>query len=119
VGGDLNIWGGELNADLAILDSLGAATNVAFNVNTAAIASIFPEVVYRGSSGTGTVTLTLPAPGSIPVGKIFTVKKVDAAVGVIDVIATIDGLAGYVLLNQYQYVRVQNNGTSYDVIGNN
>jgi len=119
VGGDNGTWGGTLNADLAILDNLGAAANVSFNANVIATAGVFPEKVYRGTSGVATVTCTLPAPASIPIGKIFTVKKVDAAVGTISVVATIDGQASYALGNQYQYVRLQNNGASYDVIGGN
>jgi len=119
VGGDSNTWGNELNGDLAILDNLGAAPNTSFTVNTNAAATVFPESVWRGTTGSSTITLTLPAPSAANLGKIFTVKKVDAGTGTLVVAGTIDGATNYSLYNQYQYVRVQSNGSSYDIIGNN
>jgi hypothetical protein len=119
VGGDNNTWGGELNGDLAILDNLGAATVVATSISFTAAASVFPEVIYRVTTGAGLVTATLPAPSSIPVGKIFTFKKVDAGTGQVLVSGPIDGSTSWTIGTQFSYVRVANNGSTYDVIGNN
>lgn len=118
VGGDNNIWGGELNANFALADGLGACANVNFSVDTVATAGVFPEKVYRGTTGAGTIALTLPPPATCP-GKIFTAKKVDAGLGTLSVVGAIDGQVSWDMNNQFQYVRVQSNGASYDVIGNN
>lgn len=118
IGGDNNLWGAELNADLATLDNLGAASVVPFSVDTTASVGIFPEKTYRGTSGGGVVSLTLPSPVGIS-GKIFMVIKVDSGVGTINIVGTINGLASYALSNQWQYARIQSNGATYDVIGNN
>lgn len=119
IGGDNNIWGAELNADLMILDGLGVATVAPpFSADMTAVAGVSVEKTYRGSSGAGTVNLTLPTPVGIA-GKIFVIIKIDAAIGNINIIGTINDQPNYSLGNQYQYVRVQSNGTTYDVIGNN
>lgn len=120
-GGDAGLWGLELNADLAIIDNLGAMSVVNVASNYAAVASTFPETLIRVSTGVGNVTVTLPAPASVA-GKIFTVKKVDSSIGAVIIVpasGTIDGGSDYTRSMQYGYVRLYSNGTSYDVIGNN
>jgi hypothetical protein len=121
VGGDNNAWGGELNGDLAILDSLGAMAIVATSVSYAAVVGIFPETLVRVTTGAGTITVTLPAPAGC-VGRVWTVKKVDSGAGSVSIAvsggALIDGSASYVRTMQYGYVRVISNGASYDVIAN-
>jgi len=116
VGGDNNSWGGELNGDLAILDNLGAAPIV--NVNSAYVAIVgdFPETVYRVATGGSPLTFTLPTPASCA-GKIFTVKKVDAGSGYVNVVGPIDGQSSYFVVNQFAVVRLISNGGSFDVIG--
>jgi hypothetical protein len=120
VGGDNGIWGTELNADLAILDNLGALSTVAVAVNYIAPVPVFPEAVILATGGAGGISVTLPAPASCK-GRAFLIKKVDAAVGVITVTpfaGLIDGQLNYLLPNQYQYVRVLSDGANYNVIGN-
>lgn len=116
VGGDNNQWGAELNTDLAIIDSLGTSTSLPQGSSFTATGSITPETVYRVTTNGGTVTVTLNA---LVVGKILTFKQADGGAGKVVIVGTIDGQGSYVLSNQYQFVRLQWNGTTYDVIGNN
>jgi hypothetical protein len=118
IGGDSNLWGQELNGDLAILDNLGAVPIVPFLANIVASAGVFPEKTYEGTTGSATITCTLPA-ASVCAGKIFLVIKVDAGTGSITIVGTINGIANYSLGNQWQYARIQSNGTAFRVIGNN
>jgi len=117
IGGDVNSWGGELNADLAIPDNLGALAIFNINSNYSAIVSTAPETVIRVTTGAGTIVVTLPNP-AICNGKLFTIKKVDSGVGQVSVVGAIDGQASYIIGDQFSYVRLMSNGASYDVIGN-
>lgn len=116
VGGDNNQWGAELNTDLAIIDALGTSTSLPQGASFVATGSVTPETVYRVTTNGATVTVTLNA--SV-IGKILTFKQVDGGAGKVVIVGTIDGQGSYVLAQQYQYVRLQWNGTTYDVIGNN
>lgn len=116
VGGDNNQWGAELNTDLAIIDALGTSTSLPQGASFVATGSVTPETVYRVTTNGTTVTVTLNA--SV-IGKILTFKQVDGGAGKVVIVGTIDGQGSYVLAQQYQYVRLQWNGTTYDVIGNN
>lgn len=118
VGGDANVWGAELNADLAIIDQLAAPTVVNVAANFTLSVAVYPEITYRAVGGAGGINGNLPNP-AICLGKIFTIKKVDSGVGVVTVVGAIDGGTSWALRNQYSYVRVQSNGASYDVIANN
>jgi len=120
VGGDANIWGNELNTNLGTLDNLALAFTSNQSANFNAVANAFgPENAYKVTTGSGVVTATLPLPSTCT-GKIINVKKVDAGVGSVTVVGTpasIDGNGSYVLNAQYQFVRVQSNGTSWDILG--
>ena len=118
VGGDANTWGAELNVGLLISDNLGAASVV--NVSSAYVATrpIFPETIIRVTTSGLNIPVTLPASASVA-GKIYTVKKLDAGVGTVRILAAdgIDNQTEWDLTNQFQFVRVYANGSSYDVIG--
>lgn len=118
VGGDANTWGAELNAIfLNIIDQLGIIPTIPQNANFTATAQIQPETVYRVTAGAGTITAALA--GAI-VGKILTFVKEDGGAGQVMINgATIAGQGSYVLTTQYQYVRLQWNGTQWDIVGNN
>lgn len=119
VGGDSNIWGTELNANFAIIDNLGAASVVVVNSTPYnATINAFPETVFRCTTGASNLVFNLPA-AALCAGKIFLVKKLDSAAGMVQVLGSIDGASEFDLTNQYQYVRVYSNGSSFDVIGNN
>jgi len=116
-----NAWGGFLNNDLAILDFLGAASVVNASSNFLVSAGTFPEKFYRITTGGLTVTGTLPDPGTIPAGKLFTVKILDVGGSIslvcANVAVMIDGQTNYFLTNQFAAVRLLANGSSYDVVG--
>lgn len=123
VGGDVGVWGGELNGDLAIIDSLGALGLINTSINYAAVVGVCPETLIRVTTGASTIVITLPAPSASNSGRVWTIKKVDSGAGSISIVAggaaTIDGQASYVRTMQYGYVRLLSNGVTYDVIANN
>ncbi len=118
VGGDQNQWGTELNTDLATIDFLGAAsvTTVSSSYNT--IRPTYPEMIIRVTTSGLNVPINLADPGQVA-GKIYTIKKIDAGLGTVQILSTagIDNFTEWDLTNQYAFVRVYANGTSYDVIG--
>src|SRR5690348_11389868 len=122
VNGDSGIWGSELNGDLAILDGLGALSVVNVSSNYNAVPGVAPENVIRVTTGTLTLTITLPPP-ALYVGRVFVVKKVDAGLGMVSVVASggaaIDGQGSYIRDTQYSYVRLLATAGGYDVIGGN
>jgi hypothetical protein len=121
IGGDFNNWGAELNADLAILDGLGAATSYSPSVNFTVPFVAFPEVFVYATGGAGGITVSLPAPATWK-GKIVVIKKMDPALGAVIVTPAaglVDGSPSYFLVNQNQYVRLHSDGVNANVVGNN
>src|SRR5947207_1398407 len=118
VGGDSNTWGNSLNTNLATIDSLGAVSIVNVSAAYSATRPVFPEMVLRVTTSGLNIPVTLPSSASVA-GKIFTVKKLDAGVGVVQILAAdgMDNQTEWDLTNQYQFVRLYANGSSYDVIG--
>jgi len=122
VNGDEDAWGTETNANWQnIVDPLGAAAVVNASSNFLISAGIFPEKFYLITTGGLTVTGTLPDPGTIPAGKLFTVKILDVGGSIklvcANVTVTIDGGLNYFLNNQYAFVRLLANGSTYNVVG--
>jgi hypothetical protein len=120
VGGDVGVWGAEINGDLTILDSLGAAPQSVLTGNAAVIGGVFPELIVRVTTGAVNQTTTLPAPSVANTGKIFTIKKIDSGAGSVTIVptgSTIDGQTSWILAAQYAHIRLYCNGASYDVIG--
>lgn len=119
VGGDNNLWGGYLNTDLAIIDTLGAGG--VFNVSSAfvVVSGTQNERFYRVTTGNMNVPGTMPDPGTIPTGKLFTVKILDigsVTLSCVNPLVTFDGQANYFLTNQYNFVRMLASGVNYDVV---
>lgn len=118
IGGDTNVWGTELNTDLALIDNIGAVGLFARSANFAPQPQGYLETLWRVTTGTSTIVVTLPAAATYP-GRIITIKKVDAAVGQVSIVGSIDGQAAWDIATQYSYCRLVSNGVTYDVIGNN
>ena len=122
VGGDSGAWGGELNADLAIIDNLGALGGSASLVGRILAYGVNPMQLAFETGGSGGITDVLPtAVGHF--GQGFLIKKVDAGAGAVTIQTidsqTIDGQASYVLANQFQYVEVISDGSNWNVVANN
>jgi|GEM_PF-7131865 len=85
------------------------------NANVAATAE-----VLEGTGGSGGITLTLPS-AAANTGKFFYAMKVDSGAGAVTLVdaagALFNGDNSYVLENQWQAVKLQSNGTRWNVIG--
>jgi len=72
--------------------------------------------IVLATGGVGGITLTLPSPTA---GKIFNIKKVDAAVGTITIntsSGTIDGVASKVITSQYDSLTITSDGNDFFII---
>lgn len=117
VGGSKNTWGTLLNADLALINLLGGIPTTNVNAAFAVVPSLFPIQVLRVTTAGLNIPCTLPDP-SLVAGKVFVFFKVDAGTGVVQILATaINNQAEWDLTNQYNYVWIYSNGSSYDVLG--
>lgn len=123
-GGDIGTWGPEVNTNWPIIDSL--AKQPINNVSASGALAFGPNdvTVFRVTTGSSVLTMTLPAAVAGNLGRIIRVIKVDSGVGTVRITgATVNAPGGpdYNLANQYQYVDLQSTGTgaSYDVVGNN
>ena len=117
IGGDANTWGQETNNNWQTVDALGAASIVNVNSAYSATRPTFPEMILRVTTAGLNIPITLPDPSTVA-GKIYTIKKIDAGLGVVQILSVgIDNQTEWDLSNQYAFVRVYANGTSYDVIG--
>ena len=105
VGGDINAWGAELNADLALLDALGAAQILIISSNTV-VALTQPVTIILAISGATGVTITLPNP-AFNKGRMVWVKKTDTGAGPVTLTplaGNIENGSNYQLVNQLQSV---------------
>jgi hypothetical protein len=123
VGGDNNIWGTELNTNLATIDNLGAQNIVNASVNYAAVVGVNPRTLIRMTTSASNLTVTLPTPSTLNNGKSWIALKVDNGAGILTIIAAngalIGGQATWTRAMQNGFVECMSNGTTYDVVGNN
>jgi hypothetical protein len=120
IGGDVGLWGAYWNNNAFIIDQSGAVQSLKVSANFNAVPGIAFETIIYVVTGSGSINIGIPVPSTCP-GKVFTIKKVDGGIGQVVVAPAsgiIDGLASYVLSNQYGYVRLHCDGTTYNVIGN-
>lgn len=80
------------------------------------------NVLVLATGGAGGITVTLPtAVGAA--GQSACIKKTDSGVGAVTVATTggqtIDGASTYLLVNQYQYVTVQSDGSNWWIVAQN
>lgn len=93
-----------------------------FDVGTSAksanytVLSTDSESTFLGTAGASDITFTLPSAASVG-DRIFTFKKVDAGAGRVLVSGSIDGNSTIVVPLQYDYVKIQSDGTNYHIIG--
>lgn len=89
---------------------------------TQTLTSITQPTVVEATGGGGGITLTLPAAAS-NTGRRFSIKKVDAAAGIVTIDANaaelIDADLTYVLTNEDQYVVIVSNGSDWSIVANN
>lgn len=74
------------------------------------------DSIILATAGVSGITLTLPAPTA---GKIFNIKKVDSAVGIVTISpssGTIDGAANKTISIQYASLTITSDGTNFFVI---
>ncbi len=100
-------------------------TTLIHTIAVSATGNISPdnqEIVELATGGSSDITRTLPPAATVP-NQILTEKKVDSGAGAVILAGTgtdtIDGDATYKLVNQYQYVRLVSDGSSWNVIGGN
>ena len=121
VRGDINIWGTELNNDLALIDNLASSALLTPTSGSNVNLTFSPNLitVYQLSAGASSITATLPAAGPVNTGRFIYVMKVDAGAGFVIVAGTINGSANYLLVQQWQYVKLMFNGVTWNVFGGN
>ena len=119
VGDSQDIWGGQINNNFIILDSLAASPPIAVNADGTSAPGVALETVEWCDAGAPGITRTLPDATAYD-GRIFTYKKI-AGTGTVTVTSAqlIDGAATWDLPNLNQYVRVIAGAGTWGVIGNN
>jgi hypothetical protein len=98
------------------------STSLAASIKTvsAATYSFFPtDATILADATAAPQTLTLMA-AAVAVGKIFTVKKIDATANMVAIATqageTIDGSASLGIVNRYSSFTIQANGASWDIV---
>jgi hypothetical protein len=104
VGSDINQWGAELNADLALIDKLlGSADVQVINSNTI-LSLVRPLTILIITTGALGVTITLPSPLAGQ-SRIVLAKKIDLGIGsatFVPASGQIEGGANYTIDNYLQ-----------------
>jgi len=102
------------NVDAALYTSGGGTTVLTVSISTVLTQA---AVSVKATAGVGGITITLP---SATAGQSVKVKKMDSALGAVTISGgTIDGASSYLLVNRYQYVVLEFDGTAWDVMGGN
>ena len=98
--------------------AISAAIKTITSADTPYTATIRDSTLIVNATG-GVITVNIPASGCA--GRIYIIKKIDNSnnVTVVPVSGTIDGAANKVLSTQYNYLKVQSDGTNLHIIGDN
>jgi hypothetical protein len=118
VGGDANIWGTELNNDLAIIDGLGIYTTISVVATSTISFTTYPELFAFITTGAAAITVNIPS-APLSRGRSLILKKLDSGVGsatITPAAGTIDGFSTWILSNQYQFVRMVSDGANWNVV---
>ena len=80
------------------------------------------NVLVLATGGSGGITQTLPTAVGLT-GQKARIKKVDSGVGTVTIATTsgqtIDGGSTYLLVNQWQYVSLESDGSNWQIVENN
>lgn len=120
---DQDLWGGYLNSNWTSIDSLlKLASNTTTSTKTTAYTITTADLnkLILGDATSASFTITLPPAATAANGFVVSVQKIDASANTVtldgDGAETINGAANYVLTDQYQYVTVVCNGTSWTIV---
>ena len=108
---------GNINGTLVPIQLTADTVNIFSTNQTLAFSTAVNATVLATGGGAG-IALTLPAATGLE-GRTFRINKVDAGVGAVTVVGSIDGMANYPLTNQYQYVSLESGNGTWQVVGNN
>lgn len=81
---------------------------------TAAYTTVGTDYAIDASASGGAFSITLGS--GLATGKIQLVRKTDSGSNIVTVAGTINGVSGYSLSAQYQFIQVMFNGTSWNII---
>jgi len=120
---DQDLWGGYLNTDLDVIDSqLLVASNFVTDAKTTAyvVTSADNKKLIEGDATSASFTITLPPVATTQDGFTIAFKKTDATANTVtidgDSSETIDGATSYVLDAQYDYIILQCDTTTWNVL---
>ena len=107
------LWKNKPSTSLPVNTSTPTSTKTANYLVTSA------DYLIRANANSNIITITLPS-AVTNTGRTFIIKKVDSSVNVVTVATTsaqtIDGSTTKLLNTQYSILRVNSNGTSWDII---
>jgi hypothetical protein len=91
--------------------------------STTTYTALLSDYVIATSASASLATVKLPAPSSVPVGKVYIIKDQGASTGSTNLTVqvtsgtiNIDGAATHVLSANYSALAVYNNGTTYSIL---
>lgn len=119
---DQDLWGGQLNDDMDIIDTAlytGNYSPTSTKTTTYSILTSDQNKLILCDATGGSFTVNLPAAATAGSGWKVTVKKIDSTANTVTIDGsgseTIDGSTTYVLASQYQGVTPDSDGTNWSV----
>jgi len=120
---DQDLWGGYLNDDLDIIDSqLLVASNFVTSSKTTAYTVVAEDnkKLIEGDATGASFTITLPPAATTQDGFTIAFKKTDVTANTVTIDGnaseTIDGATSYILANRYDFVVLQCDTTTWNII---
>ena len=113
------------NGWVAIAATIGGVSDSVQSVSTTGSVGFAGGVnsFIKATSGAGGITLTLLSAVGVS-GRSLTIKKIDSGVGAVTIATSssqnIDGsTASYVLPSQWQYIKLESDGSNWFIVANN
>lgn len=120
---DQDLWGGYLNTNWDSIDGLlktATDTTTSTKTTTYTVTTSDRNGLILANATGGAFTISLPTVASAGAGFKISFKKTDASANAVTIDGNgseeIDGATTYALSEQYDFVTLVNNGTSWDVI---